>query len=153
MFGNKFKSNKTGKKEAKPTTKAEHSPQKETGKLAEAETKHCKEAVECKPMLTSDKGAYKVYENNDREQNTYYFERRALTDAKLKQDSYAGVQQFYQRKDRIVGSGFSQEREYPQGNDEEIVNSEITCRRTDRDMGELPPDYGTLYPEQTEDSI
>ena len=144
-----YKSNRADKKEAEAPT-APGQVKIETGKLAE--TKCSRDAAEFKQnsMQTNDKGAYKIYhdEKNDREQNTYYFERRSLTDAKAKQDSYAGVQQFYQRKDRIVGTSIPQEREYTQRRDEEIVNTRITAQRTDRDLGELPPDYDTLYPDQ-----
>ena len=166
MFGNKLKSKRTDQRGAAVGTASEYPP-RETANPAETDTKCCRETAEYKPSYKppSEKAEYKVYpdEKNDRAHNTYYFQRRALTDAKIKQDSYAGVQQFYQRKDRIVASGASQDREYPQREegeypqreegecpqrDERVVNSDSTGHRTDRDTGELPPDYGTLYPGQ-----
>lgn len=139
MFGNKSNSDKAQKKEAKSE---EQFPNNRT------ETKYSGDKLKSKTdsVATSDGADNIYYKKKGIEQHTYYIERRTLTDAKIKQDSYSEATQFYSRKDANVGTGIPRVREFIPREDQVITT---TQKGVNQDMAQagndLPPDYSSLF--------
>ena len=136
MFGNKSKSDKAQKKATKSDEQF-FNKQTDTKLKSKADS-----------GVTSDSGAHNIYykEKKDMEHHTYYTERRTLTEAKIKQDSYSEVKQYYSRKDTNVGTGIPRVREFTPRKDLVITTTHGEINQGVAQAGnESPPDYDSLF--------
>ena len=139
MSGNKSKSDKAQKKETKLE---EQLSNKQTDKYSGDVSKSKSDSV-----VASDGGAHNIYFKEKKGmEHTYYIERRTLTEAKIKQDSYSEVKQYYSRDDKNVGTGIPRVREITPRRDEVITTTrEGVNQGVAQASNDLPPDYSSLF--------
>ncbi|KAI6657533.1 hypothetical protein LOD99_277 [Oopsacas minuta] len=160
---------KSYKKESKSK---EPSLQAEAGNISQNDKKYYEDELKSKPdpITTFYGGAGKMDPEKKRDnKHVYYSQHRPLTEAKIKQDSYSEVKQFYSRKDKIIGSDIPRVKEFTPRKDQGVITNteinqgvitnvekvnQVAVPKIDRvaqcateDLQDLPPDYSTLYPD------